>query len=82
MPKRWVICNLTSDVVFTIIRQSIKVQRSIIGYIAHAIALVGNGEHESALRVFDLVFSEGLPSENKFLLLIKVCACRCRRCRC
>ena len=74
--------NLTSYVVFTIIRQSIKVQRSIIGYIAHAIALVGNGEHESALRAFDLVFSEGLPSENKFLLLIKVCACRCRRCWC
>ena len=24
--------------------------------------------------VFDLVFSEGIPSENKLLLLIKVCA--------
>ena len=74
--------NLTSYVVFTIVYQSIKIQRSIIGYIAHAIALVGNGEHESALRVFDLVFSESLPSENKFLLLIRVCVCRPRRCPC
>ena len=72
--------SLTSYVVFTIVRQSIKVQRSIIGYIAHAIALVGNGEHESALRVFDLVFSEGLPNENKFLLLIRVCVCHPRPC--
>ena len=74
--------NLAFYVVFTIVCQSVKVQRSVIGYIAHAITLVGNGEHESALRVFDLVFTECLPSENKFLLLIRVCACRCCRCRC
>ena len=74
--------NLAFYVVFTVVRQSIKVHRSVIGYIAHAITLVGNGEHELALRVFDLVFTESLPSENKFLLLIRVCACRRRRCRC
>ena len=74
--------NLAFYVVFTIVHQSIKVQRSIIGYIAHAIALVGNGEHESALRAFDLVFTEGLPNDNKFLLLIRVCACYCRRFGC
>ena len=74
--------NLAFYVVFTIVCQSIKVQRSVIGYIAHAITLVANREHESALRAFDLVFTEGLPSENRFLLLIKVCACHCRWCRC
>ncbi|KAI9569853.1 hypothetical protein HD554DRAFT_2170850 [Boletus coccyginus] len=52
-------------------KKSIEVQRSIIGYIAHAIAHVGNGEYESATRVFDLVFSEGIPSENRLLLLLK-----------
>jgi len=32
------------------------------------------------MRVFDLVFSEGIPSENNLLLLVKVCDChpRCR----
>jgi len=32
------------------------------------------------MRVFDLVFSEGIPSENKLLLLMKVCACHSHRC--
>ena len=74
--------NLAFYVLFTIVRQSIKVQRSVIGYIAHAITLIGNGERESALRAFDLVFTGGLPSENKFLLLIRVCASCCCWCRC
>ncbi|KAI9569839.1 hypothetical protein HD554DRAFT_2313201 [Boletus coccyginus] len=52
-------------------KKSIEVQQSTIGCIAHAISHVGNGEYESAMRVFDLVFSEGIPSENKYLLLIK-----------
>jgi len=61
-------------------RQSIEVQRSAIGYIAHANAHIGIGEHESAMRIFDLVFSECIPSENKILLLIKVCAHHPRCC--
>ncbi|KAI9569842.1 hypothetical protein HD554DRAFT_2327801 [Boletus coccyginus] len=52
-------------------KKSIEVQRSVIGYIAHAVAHIGKGEHELALRVFDLVFSESIPNENKHLLLIK-----------
>ncbi|KAI9569843.1 hypothetical protein HD554DRAFT_2327802 [Boletus coccyginus] len=52
-------------------KKSIEVQRSVIGYIAHAVAHIGNGDHKLALRVFDLVFCEGIPSENKLLLLIK-----------
>lgn len=54
--------------------QSIKIQRSVIGYIANAIAHVLNGEQESAIRVYDLVFSASLPTENNSLLLIKVYA--------
>jgi hypothetical protein len=65
--------HLSSHVVLTIVRQSIKLQRSAIGHIAIAIARVGNGEHESAMRAFDLVFTNGLGTENNFLLLIKVC---------
>jgi hypothetical protein len=75
--------QLSSHVVLTIARQSIDVQRSVIGYIAIAIARVGNGEHESAMRAFDLVFTESLVTENNFLLLIKVCVYhpRCYLCR-
>ncbi|KAH0834960.1 WD40-repeat-containing domain protein [Lanmaoa asiatica] len=50
---------------------SIEVQRSVIGHIASAMAHVGDGEYESAMRAFDLVFTEGFPTENKFFLLIR-----------
>jgi hypothetical protein len=75
--------QLSSHVALTIARQSIEVQRSVIGHIAIAIARVGNGEHESAIRAFDLVFTNGLGTENNFLLLIKVCVHhpRCYLCR-
>ncbi|KAF8547157.1 WD40 repeat-like protein [Imleria badia] len=62
--KRW-------DMAIDDAQKSTKVQRSVIGYIAHAIAYLGNGDHESAMRVFDLVYSAGLSSENNLLLLIK-----------
>lgn len=51
-----------------------NIQSSLIGRVALAIGRVGSGEYESAIRDFDLVFSDGLPAENRFLLLIKVCA--------
>lgn len=57
----------------TLARQSIEVQRSVIGHIASAIARVGDGEYESASCAFDFVFIDGPSDENKFLLLIKVC---------
>jgi len=78
--KKVTLTHLSPHIVLTIARQSIEVQRSVIGYIAHAIAHVGSGEYESALHVFDLVFSEDIPGENKHLLLIKVCACHPRCC--
>ena len=74
--------HLSSQVALTMVRQSIEVQRSAVGYIAIAIARVDNGEHESAMRAFDLVFTESLGSENNFLLLIKVCVYNSRFCLC
>ncbi|KAF8556856.1 hypothetical protein OG21DRAFT_1482768 [Imleria badia] len=52
-------------------KKSTEIRRSIIGHIAHAMAHAGNGEHELAMRVFDLVFVDSIPTENKFLLLVK-----------
>ncbi|KAF8550473.1 hypothetical protein OG21DRAFT_1446572 [Imleria badia] len=53
-------------------KQSIGIETSLIGRVTLAIGLAGSGEYESAIRDFDdLVFSDGLPAENRFLLLIK-----------
>ncbi|KAF8554958.1 hypothetical protein OG21DRAFT_1573744 [Imleria badia] len=47
-------------------------KRTVIGYIAHAVNLIGNGDHDSAIGVFDLVFTDGLATgHNNFLLLIE-----------
>ncbi|KAF8546790.1 WD40 repeat-like protein, partial [Imleria badia] len=62
--KRW-------DMAMDDAKMSTLVQRSVIGYIANAVARIGNGDHESAIRVFDLVFTDGLATDNNFLLLIK-----------
>ena len=48
------------------------VQQSVVGHIAHAVALLSNGDHESALLVFDRAVGEGLPSEKNILSLIQV----------
>ncbi|KAF8556859.1 hypothetical protein OG21DRAFT_1482770 [Imleria badia] len=52
-------------------KKSVTIQSSLIGRVALAMSLAGSGEYESAIRDFDLVFSDGLPVENRFLLLIK-----------
>ncbi|KAF8554956.1 hypothetical protein OG21DRAFT_1508243 [Imleria badia] len=53
-------------------KKSIEAQRSVIGYIANAVSRIGNGDHEYAIRVFDLVFTDGFATDNNnFLLLIK-----------
>ncbi|KAF8555425.1 hypothetical protein OG21DRAFT_1602885 [Imleria badia] len=52
-------------------KKSIEAQRSVIGYIANAVTRIGNGDYESAIRVFDLAFTDGLATDNNFLLLIK-----------
>ncbi|KAF8552374.1 hypothetical protein OG21DRAFT_1443645, partial [Imleria badia] len=52
-------------------KMSTEAQRSVIGYIANAVSLIGNGDHESVIRAFDLVFTDRLATDNSFLLLIK-----------
>ncbi|KAF8545829.1 hypothetical protein OG21DRAFT_1333743 [Imleria badia] len=52
-------------------KKSIEAQRSVIGYIANAVSRIGNGDYESVIRAFDLVFTDGLATNNNFLLLIK-----------
>ncbi|KAF8552461.1 hypothetical protein OG21DRAFT_1511487 [Imleria badia] len=60
-----------SDMAMDDAKKSIEAQRSVIGYIANAVSRIGNGDHESVIRAFDLVFTDGLATENDFLLLIK-----------
>lgn len=43
-----------------------------MGYITAAIAQIGKGEPEEAIRVFDLAFWNCNPNESDLLLLIKV----------
>ena len=69
-----------SHVVLIIVHQSIMVQQSVVGHIAHAVALLGNGDDESALLGFDRAIGEGLPSEKHILSLIKVQSCHSRLC--
>ena len=81
MPKRYFrVIYSFSRVDHCTYTKSIGVRGSVIGHIAKALTYVGNGDDESAMRSFDLVFTEGLATENNFLLLIKVCADCSRRC--
>ena len=53
--------------------KSIKIQPSVIGYIAKSVALVGNGEKHQAYRACDIAFGCFHSTHVTFLLLIKVC---------
>ena len=44
-----------------------------MGYITKALAQIGMGQSEEAMRIFDLGFANGNPKESNLLLLIKVC---------
>ncbi|KIK14226.1 hypothetical protein PISMIDRAFT_358713 [Pisolithus microcarpus 441] len=52
-------------------KQSLRVQPSPIGYIAMAITLLGQGDREGALRIFDLAFHDCKPDDIRFILLLK-----------
>ncbi|KAI6041630.1 hypothetical protein EDC04DRAFT_1224335 [Pisolithus marmoratus] len=52
-------------------KESLHVRPSPIGYISMAVALLGQGDRESALSTFDLAFHDCEPHDNKFLLLLK-----------
>ena len=53
--------------------KSIKIQPSVIGYIAKSIALIGKGEKHKAYRACDIAFEHFHSTHVTFLLLIKVC---------
>jgi WD40 repeat protein len=53
--------------------ESVKIQPSVLGYIAKSLALVGKGEKHEGLRVCDTAFEHLHSSHIAFLLLIKVC---------
>ncbi|KAI6098485.1 hypothetical protein F5141DRAFT_1205368 [Pisolithus sp. B1] len=52
-------------------KESLRVQPSPIGYIAMAVALLGQGDPEGALRIFDLAFHDCEFGDIRFLLLLK-----------
>ena len=56
--------------------QAIKIQPSVIGYIAKSVALVGKGEIHKGYQACDIAFIHFHSSQLSFLLLIKVCIFR------
>ena len=52
--------------------KAIKIQPSVIGYIAQSVALVGNGERHKGYRACDIAFERFHTSHVTFLLLVKV----------
>ena len=56
----------------SIYTKAIKIQPSVIGYIAKSVALVGNGERHKGYRVCDIAFEHFHSSHVSFLLLVKV----------
>lgn len=70
--------KVTLDRFFRLLRtyphvESIDIRPSVMGYITNALARIGGGELEEAIRVFDLAFCNCNPNESDLLLLIKVC---------
>jgi hypothetical protein len=57
----------------SIYTKAIKIQPSVIGYIAKGVALVSNGERHKAYRACDIAFERFHSSHVAFLLLVKVC---------
>ena len=55
------------------LHKAIKIQPSVIGYIAKSVALVGNGERHEGYRTCDIAFGRFHSSHVTFLLLVKVC---------
>ena len=72
MPKRYL--PLLHTLMLTLIHtKSIRIQPSIIGYIAKSVALVGKGEKYDGYRACDIAFERFHSTHVSFLLLIKVC---------
>jgi hypothetical protein len=56
----------------TKLRKSIKIQPSVIGYIAMGMAFVSKGEKDAGHQAYDIAFEHFHMSHVSFLLLIKV----------
>jgi len=63
-------------ILISIYSKAIKIQSSVVGYVAKSMALVGNGESHEAYRTCDIAFERFHSSHSTFLLLIKVCISR------
>ena len=61
--------SLTLTLIYT---KAIKIQPSVIAYIAKSLAHVGNGETHKAYRTCDIAFEHFHSSHTSLLLLIKV----------
>ena len=57
----------------SIYTKAIKIEPSVIGYIAKSVALIGNGEKHNGYRACDIAFERFHSSHVTFLLLVKVC---------
>ena len=68
-----VFVTLLSHALSLICIKSIKIQPSVIGYIAKSVALVGNGEKYKAYRTCEIAFERFHSTHVTFLLLTKVC---------
>ena len=53
--------------------KALKIEPSLIAYIAKSLAHVGNGERDKGYRACDIAFERFHSSHVTFLLLIKVC---------
>ena len=56
----------------SICTKAVKIEPSVIGYIAQSVALVGNGERHKGYRACDIAFERFHSSHVSFLLLVKV----------
>ena len=61
--------TLTLTSIYT---KAVKIEPSVIGYIAQSVALVGNGERHKGYRACDIAFERFHSSHVTFLLLVKV----------
>ena len=64
---------LLSHALILIQFKSIKIEPSVIGYIAKSMALAGKGEKHKAYRACDIAFGRFRSTHITFLLLVKVC---------
>ena len=71
-----VVLHLLSQALILIHVKSIKIEPTVIGYIAKSMALAGEGEKQKAYRACDIALERFHSNHVTFLLLVKVCSPR------